>query len=157
MLGLPVFISLFAVWGNRRPDRSRMLTFAMLGMAGAVIVTGSIAQGIAFLFYPALIALAVAGFRVRRADLPARMAERATPGGARGGRGRDGAIDVESAEGGGEAEPGRDEVEYDPLAELEAEIEAEKGAGPADAGDEAGGDAGDAGGRGRRGRARRSG
>lgn len=74
ILALPVLVTAFALWGNRRPDRSRMLTFAMLAMAGTVLFTGSIA----LFFFPALIALAVAGFRVRKADLPARVAERAT-------------------------------------------------------------------------------
>jgi hypothetical protein len=168
VLALPIFVTLFALWANRRPDRSRMLTFAMLGMAAAVIMTG----GVGIFFFPALIALAIGGFRVRKADLPARVAERAT-GGARGARGRGGVIDADSTEVTGDAAPqdavdevdprslrslwsrrrtagarGRadaagdeeaadagtrdpaegDEVEYDPLAELEAELEAERDA-----------------------------
>ncbi|HET9610694.1 MAG TPA: hypothetical protein VFP06_13885, partial [Acidimicrobiales bacterium] len=94
MLGLPVAVTVFALWGNRRPDRSRMLTFAMLALAGTIIL----AQGIGIFFFPAMIALAVAGFRVRRADVPARTAERATrPRGVWGRRDRD-VIDVDSAE-----------------------------------------------------------
>jgi hypothetical protein len=169
VLALPILVSLFALWANRRPDRSRMLTFAMLGMAAAVILTG----GIGIFFFPALIALAIGGFRVRKADLPARAAERAT-GGSRGARARGGVIDADSAEVTGDEAaddtahevdprslrslwsrrqaarsgagadaprdetaddaPGTsdraegDEVEYDPLAELEAELEAERDA-----------------------------
>jgi hypothetical protein len=94
MLGLPVAVTVFALWGNRRPDRSRMLTFAMLALAGTIIL----AQGIGIFFFPAMIALAVAGFRVRRADLPARTAERATrTRGGWGRRDRD-VIDVDSEE-----------------------------------------------------------
>ncbi|HEX6425508.1 MAG TPA: hypothetical protein VFZ79_18615 [Acidimicrobiales bacterium] len=94
MLGLPVAVTVFAVWGNRRPDRSRMLTFAMLALAGTIIL----AQGIGIFFFPAMIALAIAGFRVRRADLPARTAERAArAGGGRSGRDRD-VIDVDAEE-----------------------------------------------------------
>jgi hypothetical protein len=178
VIALPIFVTLFALWANRRPDRSRLLTFAMLGMAAAVILTG----GIGIFFFPALIALAIGGFRVRKADLPARVAERAT-GGTRAARGRGGVIDADSTEvtdeapddadhrveprslrslwsrrptmgGGGAAagpaedaaaddaddgaagdDPGGagrdapaegDEVEFDPLAELEAELEAER-------------------------------
>jgi hypothetical protein len=92
VLALPVAVALFAVWANRRPDRSRMLTFAMLAMAGSVILTG----GIGIFFFPALIALAVGGFRVRKADLPARVAERATAARGRGGRGRGAVIEADS-------------------------------------------------------------
>jgi hypothetical protein len=140
ILALPIAVTLFAVWANRRPDRSRMLTFAMLAMAGAVILTG----GIGIFYFPALIALAVGGFRVRKADLPARTAERtvaAGGGGLLGGLlgGRRGAIDAKSTEvtddtagEAGDAAGGDDEVadvvEVDPLAELEAELEAERAA-----------------------------
>lgn len=94
MLGLPVAVTVFALWGNRRPDRSRMLTFAMLALAGTIIL----AQGIGIFFFPAMIALAIAGFRVRRADLPARTAERAARArGGRRGRDRD-VIDVDAEE-----------------------------------------------------------
>ncbi len=96
VLALPIAVTAFALWANRRPDRSRMLTFAMLAMAGSVILTG----GIGIFFFPALIALAVGGFRVRKADLPARTAERATGGGLFGfGRpGRGTVIDADSEE-----------------------------------------------------------
>jgi hypothetical protein len=126
VLLLPVAVCGFAVWANRRPDRSRMLTFAMLGMAGAVLL------GVGQFFLPSLIALGVAGFRARRADMPA------MPGRpARAGRG--GAIDADSREVDADAsadepedadvtdvaeEP--DEPDDDVLAELEAEIDAER-------------------------------
>lgn len=120
VLLLPVAICGFAVWANRRPDRSRMLTFALLGMAGAVLL------GVGQFFLPSLIALGVAGFRARRADMPA------MPGRpARAGRG--GAIDADSREVDADApadEPEdadvADEPDDDVLAELEAEIDAER-------------------------------
>lgn len=120
VLALPIFVTAFAVWASTRADRSRLLTFAMLAMAAAVILTG----GIGIFFFPALIALAVGGFRARRADLPARMAERATR--ARRGRGGD-VIDVDAEE--VDADEDDDvEDEDDPLAELEAELAAEEAA-----------------------------
>ena len=148
VLALPIAVAVFAVWANLRPDRSRMLTFAMLAMAGSVILTGAIG----IFYFPALIALAVGGFRVRKADLPARVAERATSTGTRGSRWRGRAIDADSTDvtedAGADtpvadrdvvdatgtdstdddagADDAGDEVEYDPLAELEAELEAEK-------------------------------
>src|SRR5690606_17363695 len=76
LLAIPLLVMLFALWANRRPDRGRMLTFAMLAMAGAVIVTQM------QIYLPAMIALAVAGFQARKADLPAQMAERAARAGA---------------------------------------------------------------------------
>jgi hypothetical protein len=134
---LPVAVTLFAVWAALRPDRSRMLTFAMLAMAGAVVLTG----GIGIFFFPALIALAVGGFRVRKADLPARAAERTTGGGGGlfGGGGGGlfgrprpgGAIDAESTEvtgdrrGPADKDGGDGPGEADPLADLETELAAE--------------------------------
>jgi hypothetical protein len=121
-IGLPVAVAAFAFWANRRPDRGRLLTFAMLAMAGAVLLGGG------FFFFPSLIALAVASFQIRKADMPARIAERvtSTPG-------RGGAIDAESQEledrpiddDDGDDDDARDEA-ADPLAALEAEIEAEE-------------------------------
>jgi hypothetical protein len=73
-IAVPILVAAFAVWAVRRPNRSRLLTFAMLAMAGAVILTTTLGA----LFFPALIALAVAGFRVRKADMPSVAAERAT-------------------------------------------------------------------------------
>jgi hypothetical protein len=90
VLGLPVLVAVFALWANLRRDRSRMLTFAMLAMAGSVILTG----GIGIFFFPAMIALAIAGFRVRKADLPARTAERVAAAERRKGKGA--VIDADS-------------------------------------------------------------
>lgn len=71
---LPLSLTAFALWASRRrADRSRMLTYAMLGMAVAIFLGGGL-----FVFFPALICLAIGGFIARRADLPARVAERAT-------------------------------------------------------------------------------
>jgi hypothetical protein len=89
VLALPVAVAVFAFWANRRPDRSRLLTFAMLAMAGAVLLGGG------FLFFPSLIALAVAGFQVRKAEAPARVAERVSP---TRGRRRGRVVDAESHE-----------------------------------------------------------
>lgn len=152
VLGLPVLVVVFALWANLRRDRSRMLTFAMLAMAGSVILTG----GIGIFFFPAMIALAIAGFRVRKADLPARTAERVAAAERR--NGRDGVIDADSEDvtdaasaegvdpdagpdtdaGAGAAGPlpdaevevdaEGDTTEDDPLAQLEAELEAERAA-----------------------------
>lgn len=91
---LPLTLTAFALWASRRrSDRSRMLTYAMLGMAVAIFLGGGL-----FVFFPALIFLAVGGFIARRADLPARVAERAsgTGGGLFGRRGP--VIDAESEE-----------------------------------------------------------
>jgi hypothetical protein len=96
-----------------------------------------------YFFFPTLVALAVASYQIRKADMPARVAERVAPT-----RGRRGAIDAESEEltdepvddagrtdgtdtdGGEEAagDQAGDESgdEADPLAELEAEVEAEE-------------------------------
>jgi hypothetical protein len=127
-LALPVAVAAFAVWANRRPDRSRLLTFALVAMAGLVLFLGG------YFFFPTLVALAVASFQIRRADMPARGAERVAPT-----RGRRGVIDAESEE--LEDEPidndaASDEIdgpdgeaagdEADPLAQLEAEMEAEE-------------------------------
>lgn len=87
---LPIAVAAFAVWANRRPDRSRMLTFALLAMAGAVILS----SGIGMLFLPSLVMLGVASFQVRKADAPARAAESLS----RSRRGRGGTIDAESEE-----------------------------------------------------------
>jgi len=138
-LALPVAVAAFAFWANRRPDRSRMITFALVAMAGLVLFLGG------YFFFPSLVALAVASFQIRKADMPARVAERVAPT-----RGRRGAIDAESeeledepiddvndesggeidstADDGGEAAAGAGGA--DPLAELEADLEAEERAGP---------------------------
>ncbi|HEY6698252.1 MAG TPA: hypothetical protein VIZ67_08505 [Acidimicrobiales bacterium] len=143
-LALPVAVAAFAFWANRRPDRSRLITFALVAMAGLVLFLGG------YFFFPSLVALAVASFQIRKADMPARVAERVAPT-----RGRRGAIDAESeeledepiedepiddvdgesageidstADDGGEAAAGA--AGADPLTELEAELEAEERAGP---------------------------
>jgi hypothetical protein len=188
LLGLPIVTAGFALWANTRPDRARWLTYAMFAMAVAVIMSGQVG----IFFFPALIALAIGGFRVRKADLPARMAERSTGGRTRA-RGR--VVDADSREVdaddldaadefvdddldaadefvdeeldaeeltdeehadeeltdepaedeviadehveddealGAAGDAPEDEVEYDPLAELEAELEAERAAGADD-------------------------
>ncbi|MGH9113945.1 MAG: hypothetical protein ACRDZN_16845 [Acidimicrobiales bacterium] len=130
---LPITVAAFAVWANRRPDRSRMLTFALVAMAVAVLLSG----GIGMLFLPSLIVLGVASFQIRKADAPARAAESMS----RSRWGRSAPIDAESDE--VDAVDALDEVDAvdatdepevdaaepagsgDPLAELEAEIEAE--------------------------------
>jgi len=131
-LALPVAVAAFAFWANRRPDRSRLITYTTVAMAVAVLFSGVVGQ----YYFPSLIALAVASFQIRKADMPARVAERAAPT-----RGRRGVIDAESAE--LEAEPVAGDVDgatddvapdddvagddgADPLAELEAEMEAEE-------------------------------
>lgn len=140
-LALPVAVAAFAFWANRRPDRSRLLTFALVAMAGLVLFLGG------YFFFPTLVALAVASYQIRKADMPARVAERVAPT-----RGRRGAIDAESeevtdepvddadrAEGTdidtGDQAGGESREEADPLAELEAEMEAEQRSRPGGRGD----------------------
>jgi hypothetical protein len=101
---IPLAVVGFALWGIRRPDRSRMLTFAMLAMAGVVVL------GSGVYFFPALIALLVAGFQVRKADLPARAAQ---PFGGRGRRGGE-VIDTTATEGDAEA-AGDEAVDAEPV------------------------------------------
>ncbi len=129
-LALPVAVAAFAFWANRRPDRSRLLTFALVAMAGLVLFLGG------YFFFPTLVALAVASFQIRKADMPARVAERVAPT-----RGRRGVIDAESEELEDEMigddtdratadteadDEATDREGGDPLAELEAELEAEE-------------------------------
>jgi hypothetical protein len=137
---LPVGVTLFAaLYANRRPDRARWLTYTMMGMALVVFFA------FGFFFLPSLIALGVGSFQARKADLPARIAERVVPP-ERSRRGRR-VIDAESHEV-SEDEPIEDEVpedelvddepadgEDDPLAELEAELEAEGDTDGSDVGD----------------------
>ncbi len=89
ILLLPVVVAGFAVWAYRRPDRARLLTFALIVMAGVVLL------GLGVYFMPALISLFAAYYLVRRETLPARPE--------RGAR-RGGAIDASSKEA-PEAEP----------------------------------------------------
>jgi hypothetical protein len=127
-IALPLVVAAFAFWANRRPNRARLLMYAMVAMAVVVLFAGVIGQ----YFFPALIALAIATFQVRKADMPARVAERSAPT-----RRRRGVIDAESEEVEGQpvdADPDPDaagdgaagDAGGDPLAELEAELEAEK-------------------------------
>jgi hypothetical protein len=145
-LALPVAVAAFAFWANRRPDRSRLLTFALVALAALVLFLGG------YFFFPTLVALAVASYQIRKADMPARVAERVAPT-----RGRRGVIDAESEEltdepvdddagatgertgrtDGHDADMGEETAadeaagdeageEADPLSELEAEMEAEE-------------------------------
>jgi len=142
---LPVGVTLFAaLYANRRPDRSRWLTYSMMAMALVVFFA------LGFFFLPSLIALGVGSFQARKADLPARIAERVVPP-ERSRRGRR-VIDAESREV-GDDEPIEDAVpedehvdaepvdgqpvdgEDDPLAELEAEMEAEGDSDESEVGD----------------------
>jgi hypothetical protein len=141
IIALPVVVAAFAFWANRRPNRRRALTYTLVAMAVAVLFSG----GVGPYYFPSLIALAVASFQIRRTDMPARVAERVAPT-----RGRRGVIDAESEElddepvddgvdglsdeGAGDVDSARDEggdraasdEGGDPLAELEAELEAEE-------------------------------
>lgn len=134
IMALPVLVTLFAFWGNRRPDRGRMLTFAMFGMLAAVLVTG----GLGIYFLPSLIAIGFASFQVRRLEMPARTAERPAPLLRRRGK----VIDAESREAGADDVVDDDVVDAevvdeepppqdrdDALAELEAELAAEEAEG----------------------------
>jgi hypothetical protein len=137
---LPVGVTLFAAfYANRRPDRARWLTYTMIGMALVVFFA------FGFFFLPSLVLLGVGSFQARKADLPARIAERVVPP-ERSRRGRR-VIDAESREV-SEDEPIEDEVpedelvddepadgDDDPLAELEAELEAEGDTDGSDVGD----------------------
>lgn len=157
VMALPVAVTLFAFWGNRRPDRGRMLTFAMFGMLAAVLVTG----GLGIYFLPSLIAIGFASFQVRRLEMPARTAERQAPRRRRRGT----VIDAESREADADEVVDDDVIEAevvdeeppprdrDALAELEAELEAEEAASSDDAGGKAATDRdADAGGNGGRAR-----
>jgi hypothetical protein len=93
---VPVAVAGFAVWANRRPDRSRYLTYAMIVMAGIALFLG-------VYFLGALIALFVGGYQIRRAEGPPRPV-RARAGAGRRGRGE--VIDVESTEAESPAEAG---------------------------------------------------
>jgi hypothetical protein len=83
ILALPIVVTGFAVWAYRRPDRARLLTFALIVMAGIVLL------GLGLYFMPALIALFAAYYLVRREQLGPRPQR--TPR-------RGGAIDVSSKE-----------------------------------------------------------
>lgn len=69
-LFVPLAVTAFAWYTHRKTGLSRPLTFGMLALAFAVLFTGQF-------FMPALIALAVGAFQARKAEMPARLAERA--------------------------------------------------------------------------------
>jgi len=146
----PVLITAYALWVNRRVDRARVLTFVLIAMAVATMLSGAGSTLVqAVLSFGALIALGVGVFRIRKADTEAGMAA-APPPGAGGAPGD--VIDAETtdsrpaaptsllqrllgagpAAGGGrgartpEDDVADDDVaDDDPLAELEAELAAE--------------------------------
>ena len=88
MAATPVLIAGYAVWANRRSDRARLLTFALIAMAIASVFTGGLT-----IFLPTLIALGVGTFRIRKADMEAGMAAAPAPAAGRGE-----VIDAESVE-----------------------------------------------------------
>jgi hypothetical protein len=131
---VPVAITLFAAfWANRRPDRSRWLTYSMFAMAAVVFLS----INVSVFFLAPLLALGWASFQARKADLPARVAERVVPP-ERGRRGRR-VIDAESREVSDDEapvdEPVTSDEEPDPLDELEAEMQAEDQVDETDVGD----------------------
>lgn len=103
-LALPVLICAFALWGNRRPDRSRMLTYATIALAVVIFLNFQIYT----FFLPSLIALAVASFQVRK-----EMAGRAPAQAGVGGRGGPGGAGARSTAGGGADSGARDVIDVD--------------------------------------------
>jgi hypothetical protein len=143
LIVLPIAVVGFAVWANRRPDRSRLLTYAMIGLGAAVIL-----QVGSPLFILPFMALLVAGFKARRADIVP-LDERGTaPAPGRKGRGGRQVIDVEATDDGDGATGGVDSD--DPLERLEAEMEAERTDDPGDEAEADGEPNGSGGGRKRR-------
>lgn len=67
----PIAITGAAVWFTKRPQRATAWTMAMLAMAAYVFFVGS--YGVIAL--PALIALAIGGFQLRRSESKERVAE----------------------------------------------------------------------------------
>ena len=87
---IPVIVVVVTFVLNRRlAERNRLFTIAMLALAGVVVLTG----GFGLYYMPALIALAVGSFQVRKVEMPARMAQRA----ARTSAGKD-VVDVDEVE-----------------------------------------------------------
>jgi hypothetical protein len=86
----PLLITAYALWANRRVDRARVLTFALIALAVATMMGGSGTSIVrAFLSFGALIALGVGVFQIRKADMAAGMAaEAAQPARTGGGRGK---------------------------------------------------------------------
>ncbi|HKY65370.1 MAG TPA: hypothetical protein VJM49_03330, partial [Acidimicrobiales bacterium] len=89
LVGTPVLITAFALWANRRPDRGRVLTYCLIAMAGAVMLSATSL----FVFLP-VIALGVATFRVRKTDMVLPDAPAAAPRG----KGRDDAIEADTVD-----------------------------------------------------------
>ena len=89
MAATPVLIAGYALWANRRTDRSRLLTFALIAMALASLLTGGLT-----IFLPTLLALGVGTFRIRKADMEAGMAAAPPPAP----RGRGDVIDAEATD-----------------------------------------------------------
>ena len=80
----PVLIAGYALWVNRRTDRARVLTFVLIAMAVATMLSGvgaSILQTI--LSFGALITLGIGVFRIRKADMEAGMAATGNSGSGR--------------------------------------------------------------------------
>lgn len=139
-MALPVLVAAGAFISHRRRIQSRPLTIGLIGMALVTIV-----NPFSIYFLPSLIALAVAGFQVRKLEMPARAGQGRAGRGDRAG-GDQGVIDVDEVEDGSDGtrtetvsdKPGgsgdHGDDDGDVLADLEAEIEAE---GPTDSGDEA--------------------
>jgi hypothetical protein len=69
LIPLAILVGVFVAF--RRSPSSRPLTIGMLALAVLVLLAGGIT------FMPSLIALGVGSFQARRAEIPARMAERA--------------------------------------------------------------------------------
>jgi hypothetical protein len=70
LYAVPALIAVIAYMAHKRTGVSRPLTIGMLGLALGVFITGAF-------FMPSLIALAIASFQARKAELPARVAQRA--------------------------------------------------------------------------------
>jgi hypothetical protein len=95
---LPSLVAAGAFVSHRREPRSRPLTIGLVALALV-----SVFNLFAIYFLPALIALAIAGFQVRKTELPARMAGGAGGAGGRRPAGRDAdedddVIDVEEVD-----------------------------------------------------------
>jgi hypothetical protein len=89
----PVLITGYALWVNRRVDRARVLTFVLIALAVATMLSGGGTSLLQSIFsFGALIALGVGVFRIRKADMEAGMAAAPAAGG--------GVIDAEATEAG---------------------------------------------------------
>lgn len=91
LMAVPLLVvAVVFVLSRRWEQRGRLLTFALLGLAGVVVLTGTFG----FYYMPALIALAVASFQVRKLEMPTRPTQPRQGRGA----GRRGAIDVDEVD-----------------------------------------------------------